>query len=87
MCQLTDLQPGSEEFSVKLATLKNLVATHIKVEERVLFEHALKVLGPDRLRELGARMLAKKQELLAQAPSLSVTMMPESPQTQPQQKA
>lgn len=87
MCQLTDLQPGSEEFSVKLATLKNLVAKHIEVEERVLFERALKVLGPDRLRELGARIQAKKQELLAQSPKLTVTMVPESPQPQPHEQA
>jgi hemerythrin superfamily protein len=84
MCQLTDLQPGSEEFSVKLALLKDLVAKHIEVEERVLFELALRVLGPDRLRALGAQVAARKRELLAQAPKLTVTMLPETPTTQPQ---
>ena len=87
MCQLTDLEPGSEEFSVKLATLKDLVAKHIEIEERVLFELALKVLGTDRLRELGIQVAAKKQELLAQAPKLTVTMLPETPQTQPHRQA
>lgn len=87
MCQLTELEPGSEEFSVKLATLKDLVAKHIEMEERVLFEQALRVLGTDRLRELGTQIEAKKAELKAQAPRLSVTMMPETPQTQPTEQA
>lgn len=84
MCQLTDLQPGSEAFSVKLALLKDLVSKHIEVEERVLFELAMRVLGPDRLRELGTRVEARKRELQAQAPKLRVTMLPETPATQPQ---
>ena len=60
--QATD--PGSERFGAKAKVLKELVTHHAKEEEKEMFPEAKKVLDQEQLIELGARMAAKKKELL-----------------------
>lgn len=86
LCQLDALEPGSEELSVKLGVLKNLVMRHIETEESVIFDIATQVLTTDQLRELGSRIEAAKQEAKERIPTLRVTLAPEAPQTQEQRK-
>jgi len=56
--------PSSEPFAAKAKVLKELVTHHAKEEEREMFPEARKVLDKDELLELGARMAAKKKQLL-----------------------
>jgi hemerythrin superfamily protein len=56
--------PTSEPFGAKAKVLKELVTHHAKEEEREMFPEARKVLDKDELQQLGARMRAKKKELL-----------------------
>lgn len=86
LCQLDTLEPGSEELSVKLGVLKNLVMRHIETEESVIFDLATQVLTTDQLRELGSRIEAAKQDAMQRIPALRVTMAPEAPAPQTQQK-
>ena len=60
--QATD--PSSERFGAKAKVLKELVTHHAKEEEKEMFSEAKKVLDQEQLIELGARMAAKKKELL-----------------------
>ena len=60
--QATD--PSSERFGAKAKVLKELVTHHAKEEEKEMFPEAKKVLDQEQLIELGARMAAKKKELL-----------------------
>jgi hemerythrin superfamily protein len=56
--------PTSEPYGAKVKVLKELVTHHAKEEEREMFPEAKKVLDKDELQQLGARMRAKKKELL-----------------------
>lgn len=64
-----DYLPGSgdgdnnEELKAKAKVLKELVEHHADEEESDMFPSARKLLGRDELRELGARMQARKKEL------------------------
>jgi hemerythrin superfamily protein len=86
LCQIADLEPGSEDLSAKLGVLKNLVTRHVQQEETVLFDLARSVFTTDQLRELGKRIEAAKQEAEARIPTLRVTMAPEAPAPQKQEK-
>lgn len=63
--EIKETDPSSEPFAAKAKVLKELVTHHAKEEERDMFPEARKVLDRDELKQLGARMLAKKKELLA----------------------
>jgi hemerythrin superfamily protein len=56
--------PTSEPYGAKVKVLKELVTHHAREEEREMFPEAKKVLDKDELQQLGARMRAKKKELL-----------------------
>lgn len=58
--------PSSECFGGRAKVLKELIEHHAKEEEREMFPRARELLSAQELAELGARMLARKQELLAQ---------------------
>jgi Hemerythrin HHE cation binding domain. len=65
---LPDIQgtdPTSEPFAAKAKVLKELVTHHAKEEEKEMFPEAKKVLDKEELIALGARMAAKKKELLS----------------------
>jgi hemerythrin superfamily protein len=63
--EIRSTDPASEPFAAKAKVLKELVTHHAKEEEREMFPEAKKVLDKEALVELGARMQAKKKELLA----------------------
>ena len=57
--------PDSEEFGGRAKVLKELVEHHAREEEREMFPRARQLLTAAQLRELGERMMERKQELLA----------------------
>jgi hemerythrin superfamily protein len=70
VAELGRMTPSDEQFEAKVTVLKESVDHHAKEEEDDLFPEAERSLGEDRLRELGARMKARKEELAGrQAPS------------------
>ena len=50
-----------ETMKAKLTVLKEMVTHHVKEEEGEIFDEARRVLGDERLEELGAKMLRFKQ--------------------------
>lgn len=64
---LPDLEradPAGQPYGAKAKVLKDLVEHHAGEEEDELFPRARKLLGRERLAELGARMQARKDALL-----------------------
>jgi hemerythrin superfamily protein len=53
-----------EEFAAKAKVLKELVEHHADEEEKEMFPEARKVMSRDELKDLGARMQQRKQELM-----------------------
>ncbi|MGA9994304.1 MAG: hypothetical protein WBP93_02765, partial [Pyrinomonadaceae bacterium] len=60
--ELDSMPKDSEEWAAKLTVLKENVEHHVEEEEGDMFPKAKKVLGEDRIEELGTRMEASKQE-------------------------
>ena len=58
---------SSEKFSGRAKVLKELVEHHADEEEKEMFPRAKKLLSKAELAELGERLDARKQELLARA--------------------
>ncbi|MCF5705154.1 MULTISPECIES: hemerythrin domain-containing protein [Pseudomonas] len=56
--KLTD--PGTPEFSGRVKVVKELLEHHIEEEETEMFPQAKKLLGKEKLEELGAQMEAMK---------------------------
>ena len=67
--ELVETDPSTDEFSAKAKVLKELIEHHADEEEKEMFPRARELLGLDALRELGERMQARKEELMAD-PSL-----------------
>lgn len=61
---LNKTAPGSEQFSGRAKVLRELVEHHVEEEEKDMFPRARKLMSKDELEELGARMEARKQELM-----------------------
>ena len=59
----------TDQFGGRAKVLKELVEHHADEEEKEMFPRARELLGLDALRELGERMQARKEELMAD-PSL-----------------
>ena len=59
--------PDSEEFGGRAKVLKELIEHHAKEEEREMFPRARELLTTAELRELGERMMERKESLLAGA--------------------
>lgn len=56
--KLTD--PGTPEFSGRVKVVKELLEHHIEEEETEMFPQAVKLLGQEKLEELGEQMMAMK---------------------------
>ncbi len=55
--------PAGEEFAAKAKVVKDLIEHHAEEEEKEMFPRARKLLGNAELRELGAEMKQRKQQL------------------------
>lgn len=55
--------PEDEEFTARAKVLKDLVEHHAKEEEREMFPLLKSEIEPERLRQMGAEVEARKQEL------------------------
>jgi hemerythrin superfamily protein len=55
----------SDQFGGRAKVLKELVEHHADEEEKEMFPRARALLGKDALAELGERLAARKQELMA----------------------
>ena len=58
--------PSTEVFEAKAKVLKDMIEHHADEEEDLMFPRAVKLLGKDRLLELGAALEARKQALLSE---------------------
>jgi hemerythrin-like domain-containing protein len=61
--QATDI--NTDQFGGRAKVLKELIEHHAKEEEKEMFPRARELLGAEALRELGEKMMARKQELMA----------------------
>ena len=64
---LLKTNPSTEQFSGRSKVLKELVEHHADEEEKEMFPRAKKLFSKDELAELGSRLEARKDELLAAA--------------------
>ena len=69
IAEIANITPDDETWDMKVKVLKEDVEHHVKEEEGEMFPDAGKFLGEKRLNELGAELLARKQELKKNPPS------------------
>lgn len=60
---ILECDPATSEFTFKCKVLKDLVEQHAAEEERGIFARARRLLDANQLRDLGARISARKEEL------------------------
>jgi hemerythrin-like domain-containing protein len=60
---LEDEDPSTDVFSAKAKVLKDLIEHHADEEEEQMFPRAKKLLGKDRLLQLGAEMEARRKQI------------------------
>lgn len=61
LAQMTTLNPGNDEFMDKLVELRESVEHHVDEEENEMFPKAERILGRERLMEMGRQMQQMKQ--------------------------
>jgi hemerythrin-like domain-containing protein len=61
---LEDADPSSDVFAAKAKVLKDLIEHHAEEEETEMFPRARKLLGAERLEQLGERLASRSRELL-----------------------
>ncbi|HYB99925.1 MAG TPA: hemerythrin domain-containing protein [Candidatus Limnocylindrales bacterium] len=64
--EVKEADPASEIFSAKAKVLKELIEHHAEEEEKEMFKRARKAFETEELKELGERMMARKEELMEQ---------------------
>ena len=62
---------SDETWGAKLTVMKENLEHHIEEEEDEMFKQARQVMEPAELEELGERMAARKEELLAEARAIA----------------
>jgi len=67
--ELKRADPASEVFSAKAKVLKDLIEHHADEEEKEMFRRARSAMDTSELKELGERMIARKEELMAELES------------------
>ncbi len=68
VADLTALAPADQSFEPKVHVLEEQAEHHHQEEENHLFPKSRKLLSPQELEELGARMEARQKQLLAGDP-------------------
>jgi len=63
LTQIASIRPTNEGYDMKIKVLKEDVEHHVKDEEGEMFPDAKKFLGERRLRELGAELETRKEQL------------------------
>jgi len=72
--EVKESDPAGEVFAAKAKVLKELIEHHAEEEEKQMFKKARQAMDIEELRELGARIEARKKELKALgAPRLGQT--------------
>jgi hemerythrin-like domain-containing protein len=66
MAEIADVPFDDEKWGAKCTVMKENVEHHIEEEEGEMFKQALQVFSKEELEELGIRMQARKEELLAE---------------------
>jgi hemerythrin-like domain-containing protein len=66
LSELEDVTPQDEEFDAKMKVLMENVEHHADEEEKEMFPEAKRVLGADRLEELGLELEEMKESLKSQ---------------------
>jgi hemerythrin superfamily protein len=69
LAELAALSPDTEEWTAKLAVLKENVEHHVKEEEGELFPKTKKALTAEELEEMGNRLFEEKEKLLGHMPA------------------
>ncbi|HVF89233.1 MAG TPA: hemerythrin domain-containing protein [Blastocatellia bacterium] len=67
LSEMSGMAPSNEEFSDKLAELRENVEHHVEEEENEMFPKAEQILGQHRLEEMGNQMQQMKQGISATA--------------------
>jgi hemerythrin-like domain-containing protein len=65
MAEIADVPFDDEKWGAKCTVMKENVEHHIEEEEGEMFKQALQVFSKEELEELGVRMQARKEALLA----------------------
>lgn len=68
MGEIAKLSTDDEMWGAKLTVMKENVEHHIEEEEDDMFKKARRLFDESELKELGARMLARKKEVEAEGP-------------------
>jgi hypothetical protein len=71
MAEIREVPFDDETWGAKLTVMKENVEHHIEEEEDEMFTQARQIFSKGELEELGDRMQARKDELLAQGSALS----------------
>lgn len=56
LAELPKADPSAERFVARMKVLRGILERHVRAEEREMFPDAERLLGNERLEELGARM-------------------------------
>jgi len=67
LSEMSGMAPSNDEFSGKLAELRENVEHHVEEEENEMFPKAERILGQHRLEEMGNQMQQMKQGMSATA--------------------
>lgn len=67
LAEMSGLAPANEDFTRKLAELRENIEHHVKEEEDGMFPKVEQVLGHDRLQEMGRQMQQMKMGMSATA--------------------
>jgi hemerythrin-like domain-containing protein len=79
VAQLMEAEPGSKEFFLTLAELKDAVINHVEEEEGEMLPAARKVLSREELSALGEDMATRFEELMAEEPRKDISQQLEAP--------
>lgn len=64
LAKLDQTDPATPEFGARSKLLKELIEHHAEEEESEMFPKARKVMPAEELRQIGARMAARRKDLL-----------------------